>query len=411
MSVDFDPVRLRPNRRRIDPVVIGIVIVIVGIAAAVLKPWENGGSATAATTPAPAVAVATPAASAGPAARVGIVPQPVQPPGPPPPTWSDIAPAVASHADWGVAAMVVGPPTASDAPPATAFLELWSPSVVARGGGESAYVARDQQSIVALGVTMPAGTVAEDARIWRLHDDGRLEWVDASPVTGRAPDDPLLLIQPASGGLPYTSWTGGHYRVDVLTDAGIHRIAIDVPGRFGNVPDPDPWPPALADLVAAREGDPSVTRQGLFVAVDGVSIDLPATVGPTLDEEGEWRAQLRQSGDETPNVAVAHLPRATGIGVMFTEHAVISSATIHRLAPGGLADAAPAFGGVSSLHGRTPYLVFTPTGGAAWAPGVYAVSAAWTDPAGAHGGTWYLELRPGSPSGGPAAVTGSEPGG
>ena len=121
--------------------------------------------------------------------------------------------------------------------------------------------------------------------------------------------------------------------------------------------------------------------------------------------------QLRQSGDETPNVAVAHLPRATGIGVMFTEHAVVSSATIRRLAPDGLADAAPAFGGVSSLHGRTPYLVFTPTGGAAWAPGVYAISSAWTDPAGSHTGTWYVELRPGSPAGGPAAVTGSEPGG
>ena len=408
MSVDFDPVRLRPNRRRIDPVVVGIVVVVVGIAAAVVKPWESSRSAIAATTPPPAVAAATTSASARPAA---IVPQPLTPPGPPAPTWSDIAPAVAAHADWGVAAMVVGPPAASDAPPATAFAELWSPSVVDRGGGESAYVARDQQSIVALGVTMPAGTVAEDARIWRLHDDDRLEWVDAHPITGGAADDPLLLIQPASGGLPYTSWTGGHYRVDVLTDTGIHRIAIEVPGRFGNVPDPDPWPPALADLVAARKGDPSVTRQGLFVAVDGVSVDLPATVGPTLDEDGEWRAQLRQSGDETPNVAVAQLPRATGIGVMFTEHAVVSSATIRRLAPDSLADDAPAFGGVSSLHGRTPYLVFTPTGGAAWAPGVYSVSAAWTDPAGAHTGTWYLELRPGSPAGGPAAVSGAEPGG
>jgi hypothetical protein len=408
VSVDFDPVRLRPNRRRIDPVVVGIVVVVVGIAAALVKPWEGGGSATVATTRGPIVADATTAASAGP---VAIIAQPVQPPAPPPPSWSDMAPAVARHADWGVAALVVGPALASDAPPATAFLELWSPSVVNRGGGETAYVARDQQSIVALGVTVPAGTIAEDARIWRLHDDDRLEWVDAQPVTGRAADDPLLLIQPASGGLPYTSWTGGHYRVDVLTDTGIHRIAIEVPGRFGNVPDPDPWPPSLADLTAARRGDPTVTRQGLFVTVDGVSLDLPATAGTTLDEAGEWRAQLRQSGDETPNVAVAHLPRANGVGVMFTEHAVVSSATIRRLAPDGLADSTPAFGGVSSLHGRTPYLVFTPTGGAAWAPGVYAISAAWADPAGAHTGTWYLELRPGSPGGGPAAVSGSAPGG
>lgn len=408
MSVDFDPVRLRPNRRRIDPVVVGIVVVVVGVAAAVVKPWEGDRQAATTTTPTPAEAAATTAASAAPAA---IVPQPVQPTAPPLPTWSDMAPAVAEHAAWGVAALVVGPPPAPDAPPATAFQELWSPSAVDGGGGESASVARDQQSIVALGVTMPAGTVAEDARIWRLHDDDRFEWVDAHPVTGRAADDPLLLIQPASGGLAYTSWTGGHYRVDVLTTAGIHRIAIDVPGRFGNVPDPDPWPPALADLVAARKGDPTVTRQGLFVTVDGLSIDLPATVGPMLDEAGEWRAQLRQSGDETPNVAVARLPRATGLGVMFTEHAVVSSATIRRLAPESLPDETPAFGGVSSLHGRTPYLVFTPTGGAAWAPGVFAISTAWADPAGAHSGTWYVELRPGAPAAEPAAQTGSAPGG
>ena len=31
MSVDFDPVRLRPRRRRIDPLVIGVVIVAIGL--------------------------------------------------------------------------------------------------------------------------------------------------------------------------------------------------------------------------------------------------------------------------------------------------------------------------------------------------------------------------------------------
>ena len=49
-----------------------------------------------------------------------------------------------------------------------------------------------------------------------------------------------------------------------------------------------------------------------------------------------------------------HLPRATGLGVMFTEHAVVGASTIRRLAPDVKVDAAPAFGGVSSLHGRTP---------------------------------------------------------
>ena len=41
MSIDFDPVPLRPRRRRVDPIVVGVVVVALALGAAVLKPWET----------------------------------------------------------------------------------------------------------------------------------------------------------------------------------------------------------------------------------------------------------------------------------------------------------------------------------------------------------------------------------
>jgi hypothetical protein len=43
---------------------------------------------------------------------------------------------------------------------------------------------------------------------------------------------------------------------------------------------------------------------------------------------------------------------------------------------------------------RSRYAVFAPTDGAAWPPGLYAISLAWTDETGSHEGTWHIELRP-----------------
>ena len=63
-----------------------------------------------------------------------------------------------------------------------------------------------------------------------------------------ARDGTVLMIQPGSGGAASTSWAGGRYRIDVLVAGGIHRIALQIPGRFGNVPPPDPWPAVPADL-------------------------------------------------------------------------------------------------------------------------------------------------------------------
>jgi hypothetical protein len=410
VSVDFDPVRVRPNRRRIDPVVVGIIVVLIALAVAIIKPWEDHDVAivTGPSSAAPAVAASTDVPGSD---AVGPIEHAQRVPGRPPPTWSDLAPALTDHATWGVAAVVLGPRAEAVAPSASGYLELWSPAVVDDAGVEDAYVARAQESIVALGVTVPRSVVPEDVRIWRIHDDGGLEWIDADPVVGRAVDGTVLTIQPGSGGAAFTSWTGGHYRIDVLLATGIHRIALQIPGRFGNVPPPDPWPAAPPDLAAAKDGDPLVTRQGPFALEDGVGVALSATPGTLLDEDAEWRAARAASNSHGQSVAAVHLPRATGLGVMFTENAVVHAASIKRLAPDAQVDTAPVIGGISSIHGRTPYLVFTPVGEGAWTAGVYALSAAWTDATGIHSATWPVELRPGVPGLGSTTAFGPDSGG
>ena len=42
VSVDFDPVKIGPRPRRIDPVRVVILVVVVGLAVAIVKPWAIG---------------------------------------------------------------------------------------------------------------------------------------------------------------------------------------------------------------------------------------------------------------------------------------------------------------------------------------------------------------------------------
>lgn len=396
MSVDFDPVPLRQRRRRVDPVLIGVVVVAVALTAAVIKPWESVNSTAPAPSSAAPIAVVhgVADASAGPPATSRPSVGPVVP-AESPPTWADVRPFVTGRDAWGVDAILLDRAAATGGSGADTYLELWSDLTRTAAAQYTAYIPREDQAVVALGVTFPFDEVPQDARIWRVHASDQLEWVDARPVVGGLAGGSLVFERPGVGGSAYAAWPAGEYRIDVLVGDFIGRIDVQVPVRLGTVPAPDAWPASQTALVAAKTVDPSVTGQGPFAVVDGVSVGLAARLGAPLDEQTEWHDSVAPDAQTARTVAVAHLPRATGLGVMFTEHAVVASVTMRRLAPDDRIDAAPAFGGVSSLHGRTPYVVFVPTGGGAWSPGVYAITADWTDPAGAHSGTWQVELRPG----------------
>ncbi len=393
MSVDFDPVRLGPRRRRIDPILIGVFAVAIALVAAVLKPWDAGSARgrpdATATAPVAAATGAAPASADVPAGPSGTnVPKRLSP------TWADIRPYTTARDAWGVDAIVADPAATTGLSGPDTYLEQWSELTRTAAATYAVDIPGEDEAVVALGVTFPFDEVPQDARIWRVHTGEQLEWIDARPVDGGMAAGSLVFERPGGGGSTSVAWPPGEYRIDVLVDDFIGRIEVNIPGRLGPVPRPDARPPSPADLVAAKTVDPSVTGQGPFAVVDGVSVGLTARLGPLLDEPAEWHASIASDGRGVGPVAVAHLPRATGLGVMFTEHAVVGPVTIERLAPDHRVDSAPAFGGVSSLHGRTPYLVFTPNDGGAWSPGVYAVTATWTDPAGPHEGTWHIELRP-----------------
>ena len=122
-------------------------------------------------------------------------------------------------------------------------------------------------------------------------------------------------------------------------------------------------------------------------------MSLPATQTRPLDDDAAWLDLGDRANDV---VATAYLPRASGLGVMLTSHAAVSSATIRRLAPEARSTPRrPPAGSPKATAGRRTCCSPAPDE-TIWAPGVYAISVAWSDAAGAHEGTWHVELRPGA---------------
>ncbi len=397
MSVDFEPVKLGPRRRRLDPLTAGVVVVAVALAAAVVKPWETSGSGGA---PGPSAIAAVPTSAASPSARptpTARVDRIVSATGLPEPTWAEVAPVLEPHDALGIRAIMLARRPNVGLPASPRFQERWSPATLdPGGGGDSAYVNRDDQSIVALGITFPLDARPMDARIWLVHTDDRLEWIDARPLEPNHLAGAFTFTRFDAAAGRSVAWPGGHYRIDVLAEDGVHQIAVQVPGRFGSVPAPAEWPPTETGLVDPDRSNPSSVRIGPFATVDGVGVPLASQGSPLLTDEEAWRDVLVEgSGGPRSDVATAYLPRATGLGVMLTGHAEVRLAIVRRIAPDARFLAQPMLGGISETQGRTPYVTFAPRGGGAWPPGVYAITVRWTDPAGLHVETWHIELRPG----------------
>ena len=239
-------------------------------------------------------------------------------------SWGEVASAISRHDAWGVRVVTVDQRGFDPATGPSSFHELWS-AATPIDGVETAIVGTYVDPLSLLGITMPQATGARAVRIWRVHQDDQLEWIDAVPLAARPSDAATLLIRPGVDGAALTPWQPGQYRVDVLGSDGIHHLAVLVPDPFGVVPPLDAWaqePPTIA----ARDSDPSGVRIGLFATVDGVGVSLPARETRPLDDDAAWR-DLSESANDV--VATAYLPRASGLGVMLTSHAAVSSATIH----------------------------------------------------------------------------------
>lgn len=398
MSVDFDPVKLGPRRRRVDPVRVVIVAIVVGLTVAIVKPWASTATPDA---PAPSVAVAPPASSPSssptPGLRAPTAPTLVST-GIPAPTWAEMSPIIEPHDRWGVRAILVARRPNVGTPANPRFQERWSRTTPDLNGVDTAYIPRDDQSVVALGVTFPDDVEGLDARIWRLHANDELEWIDARPFDPASRAGSFTFARSGPDGEGTQTWSAGHYRIDILAADGLYRIAVQIPGRFGSVPAPDDWPATEANLVGPEESDPSGVQIGPFATVDGIGVPLATQPKEVMSEEEAWRQNIGgPQGLQGSTVATAYLPRATGLGVMLTNRANVQLAIVRRVAPNAKFFAAATPGGISQLRGRTPYVAFAPRAGGAWPSGVYAITVRWTDAAGLHARTWHVELRPGMP--------------
>ena len=394
-SAEFKPIKLGPRRRRIDPVAIGLVAVVAALGLAVVKPWGGGAPGIAAVP-----SSAPPPASAAPpviSTRGALVP----------PTWSDVLPVISRRTEWGIRTIVIGAATApsaatpSAATPSSAaskrYAERWVAADFRGLDHASAVVNGDDGAIVALGVTFPKDETPLAVRIWLDHSGGELEWMDAQSIDAVPAHGAYLFLRRSVAGAAVRSWGPGRYRVDVLLGKRIRRITVEIPDRTGVVPDPVAWP---NDDARARVFNASALNGlplGLFAEVGGAMVPLASSAGPELDETRAWLDVDPAATGPEPRSFVARTfqPHAFGLGVVLPPWSMVRSAVLRRLAAPDATSAPLVDGFITGSGSAISFVAFAPTGGAAWRPGVYALSVAWSDGDGAHDRAWHVELRPG----------------
>lgn len=386
-----------------QPLVVGVALVLAGLVVAVIKPWEASSDG---------VAGASPSASAGATLADGSA-APSVPPSRPPARgtvdtedgipavrWTDIAPIVGSHPSAGVLAVTGHVSRFTGAGADVGLAASWVPADAAVDGvGPNPGVRSGDASVLGLGLTFPTGQTPLDVRIWLERAGNELEWVDAVAVAGRAPATAIVFTRPGAGGF-IQAFEAGRYRIDELRDGRIDRVNVGIADSTGSIPDPLDWPVTETRLVPAGRSDPSAVRFGVFATVDGFAVALPVAQRQPFDDVGAWDASLATpSADTAAPIVSAFLPRATGLGVMLTSHASVERAVLTRLAPSPLLPIPPVpvppLGGISESQGRTPFILFESPDDRALEPGVYALTVSWDDAAGSHEGTWHVELRPG----------------
>ena len=134
---------------------------------------------------------------------------------------------------WGVRAILLARRQNLGSGPDPRFKELWSRTSPDSSTVEIARVARNDEEIVALGITFPPDVEPLDMRIWRLHANEQVEWIDARPLAPADRDGSFTFVRsdPTGGAL---AWAAGHYRVDLLAADQLYSIAVQIPDRFGH---------------------------------------------------------------------------------------------------------------------------------------------------------------------------------
>ena len=389
---EFRPVKLGPRRRRFDPLVIGIGVVVVALVLAIVKPWDTLAPEVAAI-PSVAPSLVT-SAPADPSASPG---EPIDPMALP--TWSDVVPVVTRHPDWGIRTIVVGTTPATDGSSVAIserYAEHWSEAQDVGGGLSWSVVDGGPGPIVALGITFPPDEAPLDVRIWQRHANDELEWVDVLPVDDVPARGATLYVRRGAPGEGILEWEPGQYRADVLVGGGIKRIDLDVTTSFGDLPVAQPWVRDPAVPSGLDTSSLQLLRQGLFIHSADTTESVASTAGPKLDEYGSWLDVDRDVPTAGPRAFVAQVygPGLAHIGVILPAFSTVHDTDVQRLAP-----SADPTDGIRQMAmgsaGSVSFVAFAPRDGSIWKPGVYALTVAWDDADGDHQETWHVEVRPG----------------
>ena len=389
--IEFKPVELGRRRRRFDPTLIGVIVVALGLAVAIVKPWDVALTTDGLTELPPG-----PTASGGPPPRPIATDHPAPRVAQEPLAWGDIASIVQQRSTWGVRA-ILRTPGRTSAATGTSFEERWAPVRSTGIGGSRVIVLAADQAIVALGITFPDGSAPLDVRIWRRSTGRSLYWLDVHPV-GRTPAQGGLIYAPPTTDPGSPVWGAGEYRIDALTSGGtIERFDLGIPDRYENVRPSSVEPPVVTELVPSSQVDPMSVPVGSFATIDRIGVPLESVGGAALDEAAAWLDTEAGSGRASADhVAVAYLPRATGLGVRLPDGATVRAAAITRLVPGPLINGpTPIGGGIIDRRDDVPWVVFAARRGEAWAPGIYRIDVTWSDESGLQAAAWHIELRPG----------------
>ncbi|CAN5489189.1 hypothetical protein BH20CHL7_BH20CHL7_16460 [soil metagenome] len=367
---DIEPVRVGDRRRRVDPLVIGVLVVIVGVASAVLKPW---GAEPAVPTRDPSFlpgqAEPNTIDSAVPAGSGDLLP--VDPDDP----RSVVAmlAALEFHDAWGVRAVV-------DGTVGGAFDERWRRAVPTAGGPVAPLIIATGSPIRAIGVTAPAGRTPLAVRAWALAPSGDWAWLDARRPASDRPGADLLLLPPRIDGRRLGSWPAGRYRLDLLMGPGVERIDLTIDATSGlEVPALGPSPSG-ADQPASPASPvgpawPAVVPPGPYAVVAGAVVPLRGEGTHPLTTAAAWL-------DPSGMTASSWLARTTGLGVLLPPGSERPGGAIRRLSPGPLPESRSTTlmvrDGIryDTRNEPTPYVQFDAPGVAGWAAGTYALDLA-----------------------------------
>lgn len=439
MAVAFDPIPVRHGRRGPDPAALVAVLAIAFLGLAIAKPW-SGGRVEASPAPSPSV-VARASPSPSPASssiRVDAV------------DWPTLMAAVVPHDAWGIELLSSpGGSTAVQGRTITLaggqrLVDRWwpilalpddpapggsasasRPPMQAPGGAVSTVLGNGPAPIRFLGVTSPAVEAAIDLRVWFVPEDGSAaRWLDIRPLVGDLGLGEWILPPPLDGGTPLAQWPSGFFRIDALVGSGIRRMWFIIP--------PTTTRPTGAALVTAGpapvnplDSAPQPPDPGSgdgpegFLEVQGTSIDLPSTLGPSLDESGAWLAATAgERPTVEPSVIDVYAPGTTGIGVRYPAQATALEATLvslsgspPRVIRGGIPMPAAVSGRlttgtITGPTGEIPWAQVDLAGGGTLLPGDYRLDVAWRDGVGRlHRASLHVGLLPGPRSSTPAFLT------